>query len=61
LDADDILIAKMMELVNAARDTRQYVEQTNAHLKNQNVRINELKNLQKSFEGQVKSLESEDN
>lgn len=56
LDVDDILTMKIMELVNAARETRQFVEQTNDYLNKQTLKISELKNLHKTFVTQVKTL-----
>lgn len=58
MDADDLLTIKIMEMVNAARETRRYIEQTNTHLEEQTERIDELKKLNKTFEKQVRTLKS---
>jgi hypothetical protein len=60
MDVDDILTMKIMEVVNAAKETRQYIEDTNIHIDEQNRRVNMLKNLNSTFENQIRALKSED-
>jgi hypothetical protein len=61
LDIDDVLIMKIMELVNTAKETRDYIEQTNQHLYDQWTRVEELKKGHKVFENQVHQLGSVEN
>ena len=52
----DIVNERINELCQAAEETSQYIQQVNNHLDKQKVRVDELKKLQKIFEGQMKSL-----
>lgn len=58
-DPSDILNEKIHDLCNAAEETSQYIKQVNTHLDKQKLRIDELKRLQKIFEKQILSLDSE--
>lgn len=53
----DILNQRINELCQAAEETSEYIKQVNHHLDKQKVRVDELKKLQKIFEGQMRSLE----
>jgi chromosome segregation ATPase len=57
-DPDDILTIKIMELVNAAKETKEYIEQTNEHLDEQTKHLDELKNAHRAFEKEIKSLKT---
>ncbi|MEM4241752.1 MAG: hypothetical protein QXW08_06585 [Candidatus Nitrosotenuis sp.] len=58
-DPSEVLNEKIHELRNAAEETSQYIKQVNNHLDKQKLRIDELKKLQKIFEKQILSLESD--
>jgi len=58
--ADEILNEKIGELLNTAQETSDYIKNVNTHLDKQKIRVDELKKLQKIFENQVSSLESND-
>ncbi|MGQ0771353.1 MAG: hypothetical protein ACT4NT_01075 [Nitrososphaerota archaeon] len=55
---DDIVNDKIDELCRTAEETSQYIKQVNTHLDKQKLRVDELKKLQKMFETQILSLES---
>lgn len=58
--ASELLNERIDELLNAAEETSEYIKHVNTHLDKQKLRINELKKLQKVFESQVSTLESND-
>jgi transcription antitermination factor NusA-like protein len=58
-DPSKILNEKIHELCSAAEETSQYIKYVNNHLDKQKIRIDELKKLQKIFEKQILSLESD--
>ncbi|MFN3653872.1 MAG: hypothetical protein ACK4TO_00915 [Candidatus Nitrosotenuis sp.] len=58
-DPNQVLNEKIHELCNTAEETSQYIKQVNNHLDKQKLRIDELKKLQKIFEKQILSLESD--
>jgi hypothetical protein len=57
---DEILNEKIGELLNAAEETSEYIQQTNAHFDKQKLKVDELKKLQRIFEKQISALESSD-
>ncbi|MEW6043618.1 MAG: hypothetical protein AB1608_05100 [Thermoproteota archaeon] len=58
-DPSDVLNEKIHDLCNAAEETSQYIKQVNTHLDKQKLRVDELKKLQKIFEKQILSLDSD--
>jgi CO dehydrogenase/acetyl-CoA synthase beta subunit len=58
-DPSDILNEKIHELCNAAEETSQFIKHVNTHLDKQKLRVDELKKLQKIFENQILSLDSD--
>lgn len=60
LDDDDLLAMKIMEAVNAAKETREYIEYANDQILKQDSKIRELNKMQKIFEEQMESLDSKE-
>lgn len=60
LDDDDILTMRIMEAVNAARETREYIEYVNEEIVKQDTRVKELNKMQRIFEKQMESLDSKE-
>ena len=56
----DIVNDKINDLCNAAEETSQYIKQVNQHLDKQNLKIEELKRLQKIYDSQMKSLDGKE-
>jgi hypothetical protein len=57
---EEIINDKITDLCNAAAETSQYIRQVNSHLDKQNLKIYELKRLQKLYDSQMKSLEGKE-
>lgn len=56
----EIISDKITDLCNAAEETSRYIKQVNRHLDKQNLKIEELKRLQKVYDSQMKSLEGKE-
>lgn len=59
-DASEVVNARIGELLNAASETSEYIQQVNTHLDKQKLKVDELKKLQKIFEKQLLDLDSTD-
>ncbi|MBM3903727.1 MAG: hypothetical protein FJ357_01075 [Thaumarchaeota archaeon] len=54
---EGIVNEKITDLCDVAEETSQYIKQVNQHLDKQKIKIEELKELQKVYESQMRSLE----
>ncbi|MBI5146853.1 MAG: hypothetical protein HZA84_06490 [Thaumarchaeota archaeon] len=56
----DVVNEQMGELCRTAEETSEYIKLVNAHLSKQQLRVNDLKKMQKIFETQLRTLTSKD-
>jgi hypothetical protein len=56
----DVINEQMDELCRTAEETSQYIKLVNDHLGKQQLRVDDLKKMQKTFETQLHSLTSKD-
>lgn len=56
----DIVYEQMGELCRTAEETSEYIKLVNEHLGKQQLRVDDLKKMQKTFETQLRALTSKD-
>ncbi|QLH08999.1 hypothetical protein [Candidatus Nitrosotenuis sp. DW1] len=56
----DVINEQMNELCRTAEETSQYIKLVNDHLGKQQLRVDDLKKMQKTFETQMRALASKD-